>query len=465
MKLVHRLAIVLILAAFGAFLAGSLLMQHHGERSDVVHAVCGEGDTGCDRVNQSAWAKVAGVPWAAVGLTFYLAAIAAVLVAMAAADDVREAAGAALLLAFGLGLIVDLVLLGIQAFQIKAFCKLCLATYVVNLVVVAVLWPLRRALSGLGGALLGAPARVAVVAWLVSAVAFALGVSGLEAALTQREAHRAANILGAPPAATAPTPEPATTSAPTPELPTSGAGTPELKQYQEQLKAAQDEMKRLKETLDDPHKYEAYQTQKGLSEFAKNAPAAIDLGSTPFKGPADAPIKIVDYADYLCPHCRNVAHGLSGWLGTTQGRVAIYYKNYPLDSACNPGSTAHPGACWLAYGGICAHEQGKFWPYHDRVFGLEPSKTPPDRAFVVRLATELGMNEGAFNSCIGNSATRDKVVAEIQEGNKAGVKGTPTLFINKKRLPNLNVFFQAVDEESKRLGLGPMPQSQPPQHR
>jgi protein-disulfide isomerase/uncharacterized membrane protein len=458
MKVTQRLAIVLVLAAVGAVLAGSLLLQHHGEHSGVVESICGSGDTGCDQVNQSAWSKVAGVPWSAIGLVFYLAVMAAVVIAFAAGDDVRASAGAAMFAAFALGLVIDAVLFGIQAFRIHAYCKLCLATYAVNVAAVALLWPLKRARSGLGGIFAAPAARIAAAGWLTTAAALVVGVGFAEATLREREAQRAANVLGAPPA---PASEPEPTAAATPELPTSGATTPDLKKYQEQLKSAQDEVKRLKETLDDPAKYDAYQTQKGLSDFAKASPSHVNLEGVPFKGPADAPIQIVDFADYLCPHCRNVAHGLGNWLGTTQGRVKIFYKNYPLDSACNPGSQVHPGACWLAYGGICAHEQGRFWPYHDRVFSLEPQKTPPDRAFVVRLAAELGMNQSAFDSCIASNATREKVVAEVQEGTKAGVKGTPTLFINKKRLPNLNVFFLAVEEESKRLGLGPMPQ--PPQ--
>ena len=198
-------------------------------------------------------------------------------------------------------------------------------------------------------------------------------------------------------------------------------------------------------------------TQEAISEFAKSTPAAIDLQGTPFKGPADAPIQIVDYSDYLCPHCRNVARALGGWLPNTRGRVAVYYKNYPLDPDCHPTAKAHPGACWLAYGGICAHAQGKFWPYHDRVFALEPSKTPPDQAFVTKLAGELGLDGPAFRECLVSDATRRKVGAEIDEANKAGVTATPTLFINRKRLPKLNAFFEAVDDEARRIGLGPMP--------
>jgi protein-disulfide isomerase/uncharacterized membrane protein len=460
MKLTHRLMIVLVLCVAGAVLAGSLLMQHHGESSAVASQLCGESDTGCDKVNQSAYANVFGVPWAAVGLTFYLAIMAGLILALAAPGDAREPVAAALFALFAAGILIDLYLFGVQAFRIHAYCKLCLATYAVNIAAVAVLWPLRRAIAR-ASALLAPPARVVLAGWLLAAVFVAAGVAMAESVLNVREGQRAANILGDKTAAKEAdaTPEPAASAAPTPELPTSGATSPDLQRYQQQLKAAQDEVKRLQTTLDDPQKYEVYQSQKSLSDFAKNPEVNVDVAGTPHKGPADAPIKIVEYSDFLCPFCRQIAQAFNGYVPHTANRVAIYYKFYPLDDVCNPAFSPgiHPGACWLAYGGVCAQQQGKFWPYHDKVFGLPPQKTPPDRPFVVKLAGELGMNESSFDACIGAPSTKERVTADVAEGTKAGVKGTPTIFINKRRLPRTNEFLAAVEQESKRLGLGPMP--------
>lgn len=452
MKLMPRLAILLVLSVAGAVLAASLLLQHHGETSAVASQLCGESDSGCDRVNQSAYAKVAGVPWAAVGLVFYLAVAAGVVVALAGTDETREPLAAALFVLFAAAVVLDVALLAVQAFRIHAYCKLCLATYVVNVAALVLLWPQRRQVRSMPRAITAPAARVALVGWILAGATTAFGVAAAEGALREREQRRAATILGervAPTPVTASTAEPPVSAAPTPELP-----------YPEQLKAAQDEVKRLKETLEDPHKYEQYQSKKSLADFAKNPEVKIDVSGTPRKGPADAPIKIVEYSDFLCPFCRQIAQAFGGYLPHTANRVAIYYKFYPLDEACNPAFTPgiHPGACWLAYGGVCAEQQGKFWPYHDKVFAFGAQKSPPDRQFVAGLAGELGMNESAFNTCIGASATRDRVMADVAEGGKAGVKGTPTIFINNRRLPRTNEFLQAVEQESKRLGLGPMPQ-------
>jgi protein-disulfide isomerase/uncharacterized membrane protein len=462
MKLTHRLTIVLLLCLAGAVLAGSLLLQHHGESSAVVAGLCGEGgDTGCDRVNQSAWSTVAGVPWAAIGLVFYLSILAATSVALAAGDETRSTIGAVLLAILAAAVFIDVGLFVVQAARIGAFCKLCLLTYAVNVAALAVLWPLRSGLATVRTALATPALRVAIVGWLLATVVSAGGAAAFEVGLRAREAQRAAKILGERATAAA-TPEPTSlpTSAPTPELPVSGAASPDVAKYQEQLKATQEEVKRLKETLDDPQKYEVYQSQKSLADFAKNPVMKFDLADTPMKGPANAKIKIVEFSDFLCPWCQRIAQAFHGYLPHTDNRVAIYYKFYPLDEPCNPDfkPSLHPGSCWLAYGGVCAQKEGKFWEYHDRVFAMEPQKTPPDRQFVAHLGAELGMNESTFNACLGASTTQERVAADVAAGKKTGIKGTPSIFINGRKLPRTNEFLQAMEEESKRLGLGPMPQ-------
>ena len=461
-----RLGIVAALCLVGAFLALSLLFQHHGEAlgTSTVSTLCGGEDAGCIGVNQSAYAEVAGLPWAAIGLVFYLALIALAVIAMVVGDEVKAIAAGTAFALFAAALVIDLGLFAIQAFRIHAFCKLCLATYVLNALSLAALWPMRRGLAAARAALATPPLRVAVAGWILTVAASAVGVAGMEAALKEREESRAANILGpmpgSSPALSVSTPDPAPTpdNSVTPALPTSG-GAPDVKRYQEQLKAAQDELKRLQETLDDPQKYERYLIDKNLKQFAKAPLSTVDLKNAPFAGPADAPIKIAIYSDFLCPFCRQIAQGFHSYLPNTANRVAVYYKFFPLDT-CNPGyaqQPIHPGACWLAWGGACAQEQGKFWPYHDRVFFTDPPKTAPDQASTVKLARELGLDPKAFETCLTSPRVRERVLADINEGPKAGFNGTPTLFINKRRLPHTSVTLQAIDEESRRLGLGPMP--------
>ena len=108
------------------------------------------------------------------------------------------------------------------------------------------------------------------------------------------------------------------------------------------------------------------------------------------------------------------------------GRVAVYFKNYPLDNACNPRlpRSIHPGACNLALGAVCAHYQGKFEAFHDKVFSTELRNPQP--ADVVRLAGEAGLNAAALEGCLDDPKTKADLAAQIDEATRLGVDSTPT---------------------------------------
>jgi protein-disulfide isomerase len=230
------------------------------------------------------------------------------------------------------------------------------------------------------------------------------------------------------------------------------AGGADAEGYREQARAASEQARQLQEILDDPAKLERYFADRAAREFEQAPLHQVDLSAVPFKGPPQAPVKAVEYSDFLCPFCRDVASGFSNYLPRSGGRVAIYYKHYPLDAECNPALTrsVHPGACLLSLGGVCAHEQGKFWPYHDRVFSAPLSN--PQNHDVLRLAMEAGVEPGAFERCLTSSAARDRLKADIEEARRVGVDSTPTVLINGKRLPRVGDFILTVDKEAARLG-------------
>jgi protein-disulfide isomerase len=117
-------------------------------------------------------------------------------------------------------------------------------------------------------------------------------------------------------------------------------------------------------------------------------------------------------------------------------------------------STLHPGACWLALGGVCAQYQGRFWPYADKVFAA-PLQNPAPQD-VVRLATEAGLNGPAMEACINDPKTRERLLAEINEGQRVGVQATPSLYINGKKLPRIQDFVPTVDKEAQKKGFPPL---------
>jgi hypothetical protein len=250
---------------------------------------------------------------------------------------------------------------------------------------------------------------------------------------------------------------PATASPATPAAADSGA---ELDRYREAAHAAEEQARRLQEILDDPRKLDQYFADKALAEFERSPVRDLQLDGVPHKGPADASIKVVEYSDFLCPYCRSLAAAFNDFLPRTSNRLALFFKNYPLDKECNPGvsRTVHPGACWLALGAVCAQEQGRFWPYHDKVFSTDLHQAAgPD---AVRLATEAGLDQSAMEACLVSERAKQRLAADIGEAARAGVQATPTLFVNGKQLPRINDFVNTLNKEAARLGLPPFPKSE-----
>jgi len=223
---------------------------------------------------------------------------------------------------------------------------------------------------------------------------------------------------------------------------------------------ATEQARRLQEILDDPKKLEGYFAQKAAREFDANPVFPLKLEGMPSKGAPSGPIKVVEFSDFLCPFCKNIAGAFAGYIPQTANRVTLYFKNYPLDAVCNPNlkQTIHEGACWLAMGGLCAQEQNGFWPYHDKVFSSQVDK--PEAKDVVQLATEAGLDGAAMQSCLASGRMKERLAAQIEEAREGGVSATPTLFINGKRLPRINDFVATVEKEAARLGLPPMPKPQ-----
>jgi len=428
-----RIAVALLLCLAGGALALVLLSKHYGVPllGEAVLAACGEGE-GCDIVSQSRYAVFLGLPLAAWGLFFYGSLLALLAPALFGKvdEDHPELPLAFLLVATAVA--IDVVLLGLQVFSIKAFCKFCVATYFVNLAVVASLWPFRQVSRALG---VLSPSRArTLVAWGISTLWVAATVVAGNSALEGRKSAAADSILGAP------------TRVQTPRKAEKGS-------IEEQLAAAQAEAKKWKDTLDDERRLQIYLNQKARDDFNHAEVMKIDLSRSPSQGAQNAPISVVSYSDFMCPFCRDLAAGLRNFLPTAENQVRSSYKYFPLDVSCNPGigQSLHPGACELALGGICAQENGRFWEYHDHVFAERWDRATREDA--LRIGASVGLDRGRLAACMSSAATKGLLAKDVEEGWKVGVGSTPTMFVNGRKLSSSGVFLLAITEERKRLNL------------
>jgi len=138
------------------------------------------------------------------------------------------------------------------------------------------------------------------------------------------------------------------------------------------------------------------------------------------RGNVNAPITLVEFSDFECPFCAVFHPTVKQILNDYPDDVRWVYKHFPLDSI-------HLDARPAAEASECASEQGKFWEFTD---GLFENQASLGKNLYTKLAQESGLNMSQFEACVSSRKYKDKVEADLQEGIKLGVNGTPGSFIN-----------------------------------
>lgn len=156
-----------------------------------------------------------------------------------------------------------------------------------------------------------------------------------------------------------------------------------------------------------------------------SAPVA-DVATTddPAIGPAEATVTIVEFADFECPYSREAFTSVRQVLSEFPGQVRLVYRDFPLDAI-------HTRARAAARAANCAAAQGKFQPMHDKLYQNASALRDHDLRFY---AQQIGLDAAAFEACMADAATGAEIDRDIADGVNAGVRGTPTFFINGARV-------------------------------
>jgi len=143
----------------------------------------------------------------------------------------------------------------------------------------------------------------------------------------------------------------------------------------------------------------------------------------PEKGSPDARVTIVEFSDFQCPYCRKAHEKIEKYLKKYAGRLRLVFRHYPLDM--------HKQARPAAYAAVCAHQQGRFWPYADQLFrNQDKMKSSPLPALFLQYAKDIKLDLPRFQSCLNSKIGRQTVEADIREGDRYGIDSTPSFFIN-----------------------------------
>lgn len=151
-------------------------------------------------------------------------------------------------------------------------------------------------------------------------------------------------------------------------------------------------------------------------------------------GNPSSPIQIVEFSDFECPFCRKAAFTLHTVLKLYKNRVFFVFKNFPLDSTCNPNLPyqLHAHACKLARLAACAQMKGKFWDYHDATFlNLTDEDIREGFDHISEVLAPVFSSQDISN-CLSDSKTQKQVAEDISLATDMKIKATPSVFINGK---------------------------------
>lgn len=389
--------------------------------------VCGVSEhVNCETVWNTPFAsrvhELLGIPVAGLGLLWGLVAtgLAGLYLAWQRGGHSVRPAINGLRLTAAVGLVTGVVLAGVSA-SAGALCLTCLGTYVLVLAFAGVAW---RGLPG--------PVVPQSGEW-ANALQWTLGfaVAGFIA-------------LSIP-----------------------GRATP---------KSSSNEEGALPQVTTEPSSIESY--LQGLShgekQFAANALAQY-LKDTPLPakptrrryGSAEAPVKIVEWTDSKCPHCKSLVEGVAALKKRVpEGKLSLEARQYPLDGGCNPAIapqyTDGGLRCLAAKAQICLEEASDFWELREKLFAAQGALTP---ALVMQIASSGSVSRAQLEECVNSATTSRRIQEDVAYAQEHDIHGTPLVVVNGREVPPSLPFIYALvmaggDANSPAFRVLPPPQAE-----
>ena len=180
------------------------------------------------------------------------------------------------------------------------------------------------------------------------------------------------------------------------------------------------------------------QSSKPLDAAAQ---AKISAGDAPTFGPANSKVTLVEFSDFECPYCSRAAAVTSQVKEKYGTKVRFVFRQFPLPF--------HQNAQGAAEASLAAHAQGKFWEFHDKMFENQKSL---DSASLEGYAKAVGLNLAKFKTALSDPKNKERIKADMALGNEFAVQGTPTLFLNGKRIDNPTDFAEISKAIDSALG-------------
>jgi protein-disulfide isomerase len=182
----------------------------------------------------------------------------------------------------------------------------------------------------------------------------------------------------------------------------------------------------------------------GANESDSLPTSTFDLSGSPARGPADAPVTIVEFSDLQCGYCARASSVVARVVSQYPDRVRWVFKHYPLEFHAD-APLAHRAA-------LAARQQGRFWEMHDAVFANQRAMKRTD---LLAHASRLGLDMPRFTADLDSDRFSKAIDRDMAEGNTAGVNGTPTFFVNGRRLVGAQPYEVIAAAVEQALGARP----------
>jgi protein-disulfide isomerase len=169
------------------------------------------------------------------------------------------------------------------------------------------------------------------------------------------------------------------------------------------------------------------------ASFDRRARLDADRFGPPLGDPG-APVTLLEFSDFTCPYCQLVRPALESFVEARKGRVKLVFKPFPIES--------HEGALEVAQAAEWARDQGLFWPMHDALFS-NPGAHAPDA--LAAIAREVGGDPESLRAALADGRFVPRIRESMAEARAAGIKGTPSLFMNGRPLVLLDLSEEGLE--------------------
>lgn len=150
----------------------------------------------------------------------------------------------------------------------------------------------------------------------------------------------------------------------------------------------------------------------------------LQRATAPSYGNKEGKVVMVEFVDFECPYCHQSFASVKQIMEEYKDRVYFISRQFPIEEL-------HPDTSLLSQAALCAHEQGQYWAYHDKLFG---APTTPTRGDLMSFAKGLKLDEQRFTECLDSARIKEVVAGEVADGLRVGVAATPTFFFNGVRV-------------------------------